>query len=108
MKISSFFAALIIGSSPVAHGAGIHPTSYASVNGSTNLTSTWASWSPCDEIAPHFSIEKRGGRHGEAGLKIEPDDASQFGAWRRRFEDVHGGRNYRFTASYRARNVAQE
>ena len=62
----------------------------------------WKPWSPRAEIAPRFSVEATGGRHGGTALVIEGNhNPAAFGAWKKRIVGITGGRNYRFIAYYR-------
>lgn len=66
----------------------------------------WTAWSPRAELAPRFTVEPKAGREGGPALRISTREGSDFGAWRIRVQGVTGGRTYRFSAWYRARNVA--
>jgi predicted amidohydrolase len=69
----------------------------------------WSSWSARSEIAPRFSVDENGGRHGGGALRIEGGgNPAAFGAWRRKVEGIEAGRPYRFTALYRAQGVMHE
>jgi predicted amidohydrolase len=68
----------------------------------------WRKWSPRDEIAPVFSLDEHGGRSKGPTLKLSATSSSQFGAWRTEISGVQPNRNYRFSAWYRARNIANE
>lgn len=82
-----------------------HWPSRVDPNAASVTAGTWAPWSPRAELSPRFTIEPRAGRAGGAALRISTRDGSDFGAWRTQVEGVTGGRTYRFSAWYRARNV---
>src|SRR5687767_4677211 len=83
-----------------------------SVSGSTAADAAsegWKPWSPRAEIAPRFSVEATGGRHGGTALVIEGNNnPAAFGAWKKRIGGITGGRNYRFLAYYRLEGVVQK
>src|SRR5687767_5957065 len=69
----------------------------------------WKPWSPRPEIAPRFSVEATGGRHGGSALVIEGNNnPAAFGAWKKRVVGITGGRNYRFIAYYRLEGSEQK
>ena len=68
----------------------------------------WQSWSPRDEIAPEFSRDAKAGRAGGEALKIVARKPADFGAWRTTFGALQPGQVYRFSAWFRAANVADE
>lgn len=70
------------------------------------LAGEWVPWSPRAELAPRFTVAPKAGRTGGPALGITTREGSDFGAWRTRVQGVTGGRTYRFSAWYRARNVA--
>src|SRR5688572_28235330 len=58
----------------------------------------WKPFAPRAEIAP--VCEMKNGLHiSSAG------NEAAFGGWKREFADIKGGGNYRFTASFRTKNV---
>src|SRR6266404_7456517 len=77
-KTFSFAVAVLVGSSLLKA-----VTSFAT---STTNLAEWTSWSPRDEIAPHFSIDSHRGRQGNNALEIQTRAASDYGAWKRRFD----------------------
>jgi predicted amidohydrolase len=75
----------------------------------TGTPEGWRSWSPRSEIAPRFSVDSKGGRRGGPALRIDGGQtAASYGAWQRRIDGIAPGKNYRLTAWYRARGIAQE
>src|SRR5688572_2226911 len=58
----------------------------------------WKPFAPRSEIAPVCELKK--GLHISSG-----GNEAAFGGWKREFTDIKGGENYRFTASFRTRNV---
>jgi len=68
----------------------------------------WQRWSPRQEIAPLFAVDKTAGRDGRAALRLESPGPAAFGAWRARLEGVAGGQRYRFAAWYQAAGVPNE
>ncbi len=81
---------------------------FARVDQADGAPQGWTTWSPRDEIAPSFSVDPAVGRAGRGALRIEGSNPAAFGAWRRRVENIAGGRAYRFVAHYRVQGVAQE
>ena len=81
---------------------------FARVDQADGAPQSWTTWSPRDEIAPSFSVDPAVGRAGRGALRIEGSNPAAFGAWRRRVENIAGGRAYRFVAHYRVQGVAQE
>ena len=70
--------------------------------------SNWQSWSPREEIAPHFAFNAAAGADGKGALVIEADKREgQYGCWKGEFP-VEGGKPHRFSALYRAKGVANE
>lgn len=70
-------------------------------------TNGFQPWSPRDEIAPRFRIEKSG-HGGNPSLRIDTRHRSEFGTWKKRVESIRGGATYRFTAWYRTEDVKDE
>jgi predicted amidohydrolase len=68
----------------------------------------WSSWAPRDDIAPAFEVSSNAGRMGDTALKISTDAESDFGAWKKRFSGISGGKNYRFDAWYRVAGVKHD
>ncbi len=71
-------------------------------------TNDWQPWTPRAEIAPRFTIEAKSGHGRTPSLRLETRDRSEFGTWKKRVDNIRGGNMYRFTAWYRAENVADE
>lgn len=70
--------------------------------------SNWQSWSPRQEIAPHFAFNASAGADGKGAWVIEADSREGlYGCWKGEFP-VQGGRPHRFSALYRANGVANE
>lgn len=66
----------------------------------------WEAASPRDEICPRFDLDRSGGPQGRPALRIRADAREGLdGCWKRSFP-VTPGRHYRFSAIYRAENVA--
>ena len=83
--------------------------SFANEPRKEGLPAGWATFTPRAEISPRFAVDAAAGRNGTGALKIDSGgDNTTFGGWRRRVEGISGGRTYRFTAWYRAKNVANE
>ena len=70
-------------------------------------TNGFQPWSPRDEIAPRFRTET-GGHANNPSLRIDVRDRTEFGAWKKRIENIRGGATYRFSAWYRAEDVKDE
>ena len=75
---------------------------------STFTDTEWTTWSPRKEIAPSFEVLKEGGRAGESALKVQTDESSDFGAWKRQYRDLSAGKRYRFEAWYKVEGVQHE
>jgi predicted amidohydrolase len=66
----------------------------------------WEKASPRDEIRPQFDFDPAGGPQGRPALVIRADAREGLdGCWKRSFP-VTPGRHFRFSALYRAENVA--
>src|SRR5437879_8546350 len=53
----------------------------------------WTSWSPLEQIKPHFGVDKTAGRAGQGALEIKgSDNPAAWGEWRRRVDGIVGGR----------------
>ena len=66
---------------------------------------TWQTWSPREEISPHFVYHEKGGLDGKGSWVIEAAQREGLhGAWKGEFA-VQGGRPQHFSVSYRARGV---
>ena len=66
----------------------------------------WEMASPRQEIRPRFDVDRTGGPHGRPALLIRADGREGLdGCWKRSFP-VTPGRHYRFSALYRADDVA--
>jgi predicted amidohydrolase len=66
----------------------------------------WEAASPREEIRPGFEVDRAGGPGGRPALVIRADEREGLdGCWKRAFP-VTPGRYYRFSAVYRAENVA--
>src|SRR3954449_6305921 len=72
------------------------------------LANGWDPFAPRDEIAPECTWDAKGGRSGKGALKISTQDATKFGGWKRTFNDIEGGKTYRFTAWYRPEHIKYE
>jgi predicted amidohydrolase len=67
---------------------------------------TWETASPRQEIRPELYVDPTGGPQGRPAMVIRADAREGLdGCWRRTFP-VTPGRHYRFSALYRAENVA--
>src|SRR5438067_237975 len=74
-------------------------------SGADSLAGWEQAW-PRDEIRPQFDIDRGGGPQGRPALVIRADAREGLdGCWKRPFP-VTPGRHYRFSAVYRAQNVA--
>jgi predicted amidohydrolase len=66
----------------------------------------WQPFSPREEIAPLCDIKANAGRSGSNALHISSGgNEAAFGGWRREFDNIKGGENYRFTATFQTKNV---
>lgn len=72
-----------------------------SVKAKSDPLEGWVTKSPREEIAPSFSLSRRGGPSRNGSLIISADDREGlFGWWEKSF-DITGGRYYQFTALYK-------
>ena len=78
-----------------------------SVKAKSNPLEGWTTKSPRDEIAPDFSINRRGGPAKNGSLVISADmREGLFGWWEKSF-DVSGGQFYQFSALYKSTGLEQ-
>jgi predicted amidohydrolase len=65
----------------------------------------WTAAAPREEIRPTFGYDPRGGPDGKGCFTIRSDQKGLAGYWRKAFP-ITGGKHYRFSARYRATDVA--
>ncbi|HEX7861572.1 MAG TPA: carbon-nitrogen hydrolase family protein [Verrucomicrobiae bacterium] len=68
----------------------------------------WTTWSPRKDIEPNFSVSKNGGRAKDSALQVKSDSVSDFGAWKKKFNQIEPGKPYRFTGWFKTSNVKHE
>ena len=70
--------------------------------------SDWTTWSPRNEIAPNYQVVEKGGRSDDSALYLRTDASSDFGAWKRQYNDISPGKRYRFEGWYKTDGVQHE
>ena len=98
-KIQSLGAATILACLPLVQAA---------TESKFTTDTEWKTWSPRKEIAPHYELVEKDGRSGDSALKLRTDASSDFGGWKRQYNDVSPGKRYRFEAWYKTDGVQHE
>src|SRR5215204_897969 len=70
------------------------------------VDASWQHAAPREEIAPHFTLDAKGGRDGRAALVIEADGREGLSGQWLKTVPVQGGKYYRFSAWRKTDGVA--